>query len=604
MPREDHMTIRRRAAAAAFALAATLSIWGCATRTGTEAVRGDVGQRLDTYLSRATPFGFAGAVLVSRDGEVQLMKGYGEAVRDQGVANTASTVFSAGPIARQFTAAAVLRLEADGRLSTSDTIDRFLADVPQDKAGITLGDLLTNTSGVTDFAVSDGEEVGLDEAVRGILDRPLAFEPGSSRQYSGAGYVLLGAVVERASGKPYEEVLREVVFLPAGMEHTGYRLPDWGGAVVAHWYDGLTDNGSPLDRPSAFSSLLGDGGILTTAGDLLRWYEALRDDTILTAEERERLWSATDGGNAYGWRVEHTDRGLVVQCDGGNGLGSSAAFRWFVDRDLVIAVLCNQSYQGGPLSRAVSGPIETIAFGGGVELPSGATASLSRETLAEFPATYRLLGSDAVFLVSLVGDALSVSTYSQAAIDALYFPASEDPAPHQALNLRANALVAAAVSGAHDVFLRELGDPEVAAGLENALRRRIAQFAARTGQPPIMALSLGTVPWGSEGLLATGVRIRNSRGDGVDVSLLWRDGTFVRLIDRGHVAAFPLVPVSEREFAGYDLELARGVLMSFSRDESGAVSALIVTSGGIGHEAARVGPPAGAAGGAPGGGGP
>ena len=169
---------------------------------------------MDRWLTDA---GFRGAVLVSRNGKVLLRKGYGMADRENGTAWAPDAVFSVGSITKQFTAAAILKLEAQGKLRVEDPIPRFLDEVPADKRAITIHHLLTHTSGLESDFAGDYESVGRDEYAARALASKLRTAPGSQFFYSNAGYSLLGAIVEIASGKPYETYLAENLFLPAGM---------------------------------------------------------------------------------------------------------------------------------------------------------------------------------------------------------------------------------------------------------------------------------------------------------------------------------------------------------------------------------------------------
>jgi CubicO group peptidase (beta-lactamase class C family) len=186
------------------------------------------GRELDVYFSRLEALGFSGTALVRRGAEVILGKGYGWADKSRGRRMTAADVVDLGSIAKQFTAAAILRLEADGKLGTGDPITRFFKDVPPDKRGITLHHLLTHSAGLaSDFAESDYEPVLRDEYVRRALASALLGPPGKRYAYSNAGFSLLAAVVELVSGKNYEAYLADRLFRPTGMTETGYKLPGW-----------------------------------------------------------------------------------------------------------------------------------------------------------------------------------------------------------------------------------------------------------------------------------------------------------------------------------------------------------------------------------------
>src|SRR5262245_61199432 len=184
----------------------------------------EVTARLSDYFQKVAGLGFSGAVLVSSGDKVLLRNGYGWADQTQRIPVTPETVFDIGSITKVFTAVAIMQLEERGKLSTSDKITKYFANVPEDKTNITLHHLLTHTSGLAydDFyapATPEVREILKDRekfATR-ILSFPLAFPPGTNRTYSNSGFSLLAAIVEKLSGQPYEKYLRENVLQPAGM---------------------------------------------------------------------------------------------------------------------------------------------------------------------------------------------------------------------------------------------------------------------------------------------------------------------------------------------------------------------------------------------------
>jgi CubicO group peptidase (beta-lactamase class C family) len=191
------------------------------------------------YLGRLERLGFAGAVLVARNGEPLLAEGYGLADRERGIPWSPGTVSTVGSITKQFTGAAILALAEDGRLRVEDPITAHFEGVPEDKRAITLHQLLTHSSGVVDLeGYGDWDPIGREEFVERILAQPLAFEPGTDYQYSNAGYSLLGAIVEKLTGGSYESFVRERFFVPLGMFETGYVQAGWGEGRLAQGYRG------------------------------------------------------------------------------------------------------------------------------------------------------------------------------------------------------------------------------------------------------------------------------------------------------------------------------------------------------------------------------
>jgi CubicO group peptidase (beta-lactamase class C family) len=286
---------------------------------------------LEAFMERAAAEGFRGAVAVTRGGETLLSAGYGQTNPGDPDASRpidAQTVSTTGSITKQFTGAAILKLAEAGKLSVDDPITKYFEGVPADKRGITIHHLLTHTAGFPGGIGRDSERVGRDEYLRRALDTELLHPPGERYEYSNVGYSLAAAIVEIVSGRGYEEFLRAELFDPAGMEDTGYHRP-WDPARLAH---GVTDDGSDwgtvVERSIVDGGpgwhLLGNGGIHSTPGDMMRWHRALQGDRILSAASKQKLYGkhVEEGGGTwygYGWSIEPTPWGEAVAHNGGNG---------------------------------------------------------------------------------------------------------------------------------------------------------------------------------------------------------------------------------------------------------------------------------------------
>jgi len=333
-----------------------------------------LGEKLDRWLVAAD---FRGNVLVSKGGTVLLRKGYGLADRENGVPYTADTVFDVGSITKQFTAAAILKLEMQGKLHVEDPIGKYFPAVPDDKKTITLHHLLTHTSGLESDFAGDYDPVSRDEYVKRILASKLRSKPGEEYFYANSGYSLLGAVVEIASGKPYEQYLRENLFLPAGMRDTGYKLPEWPQAKVAVGYhDGKRwgrINEKPWDKDGPYWALRANGGISSTLDDLLRWHVALTGDTVLSAAEKEKMFrrQVPEGPGAdtyygYGWSIgESAWGGRLIEHNGGNGTFFADFLRYTDDQIVVILSTNDSEVRGGKIAHALG----RLAHGDDVPVP-------------------------------------------------------------------------------------------------------------------------------------------------------------------------------------------------------------------------------------------
>ena len=284
---------------------------------------------------------------------------------------TPATVFDIGSITKPFTAAAVLRLQEQGRLSVDDPITRFFDGVPADKRGVTLHHLLTHTAGLPDVFGGDYEVAPRDSVVRLALASELAWAPGTRYRYSNVGYTLLGAVIERVSGLGYEAYLREHLLRPAGMDRTGYALPDWDEADVAVGYEDGERWGRPTEKPWADDgphwNLRANGGLLAPLADLYRWHRALEAGTVLSLASQALALTPHAPEDAdsssfygYGWTIQTTGGGArLVSHNGGNGV-FYADFRRYLDDRAVILVATNDT---DVRSRHVLGQVTRVARG-------------------------------------------------------------------------------------------------------------------------------------------------------------------------------------------------------------------------------------------------
>jgi CubicO group peptidase (beta-lactamase class C family) len=293
---------------------------------------------VERFLDRTLPSRATGTAVVVRDGEIVHCRGFTRATG-------CDTVYDIGSITKQFTAAAVMKLEQMGRLNVSDPIGTYIGPVPTDKAGITLRHLLTHTSGLPEALGDDYDVLSREQMLAGALAAPLVSAPGAAFHYSNVGYSVLAAIVERVSGRGYEQFLAERLFRPAGMTQTGYVLPRWRRGRVAVEYDRRgRSHGRPFDHPWApdgpYWNLRGNGGLLSTARDMARWHVALDGSEILGARAKRALFKprvpiAVAGYEgfraAYGWAV---GSGIATH-SGGNGWSYAVVARWLRDGTMV-----------------------------------------------------------------------------------------------------------------------------------------------------------------------------------------------------------------------------------------------------------------------------
>ncbi|MFI6743876.1 serine hydrolase domain-containing protein [Nonomuraea sp. NPDC050451] len=296
-------------------------------------------------------------VMAACGGQIVYCQGFGMADRAAGVHTGCDTVYDVMSITKQFTAAAILKLEMMGKLRVTDPIGSHLGPVPADKEPITLHQLLTHTAGLVEGLGDDYDVLSRDDLLARALASKLHSAPGAGFHYSNVGYSVLAAIIEKVSGVGYERFLAEHLFVPAGMTQTGYVLPKWAGDQVAVEYDDKGDGqGKPVDHPWApdgpYWNLRGNGGMLSTARDMLRWHRALSGTGVLSEAAKRQLFSPhvripeSEEFYGYGWVISDTGHGRIAWHDGGNSW-SFANFARSLDDGVMVFWVSNHAYQQG-----------------------------------------------------------------------------------------------------------------------------------------------------------------------------------------------------------------------------------------------------------------
>ena len=370
---------------------------------GQEPPPADLSVRVDRIFAkfdRTTP---GCAVGLGKDGRTLYAHGYGLANLEYSVPNTDSTVFESGSVAKQFTASALLLLAQDAKLSLDDDIRKYLPEVPTfGGQRITIRNLLTHTSGLRDqwgLLGIEGHPPGSQvHSPMTTLDlvahqKMLNFPPGSDYLYSNTGYALAGLIVQRVSGKTLDEFTQERLFRPLGMTHTQWR-DDFTKVVPnrATAYSGSAATGFHTDMP--FTNMIGNGGVLSTMADLMRWNENLDHPSVGgqsyvdAMQTRMRLSSGRTISYALGLTIADY-HGTREVSHSGSTAGYQTFLARFPEQHVSVAVWCN--YTGanpGSLAHQVADlvlsrtPATTAqASAMKVEVPASA--------LAQWAGTYR-----------------------------------------------------------------------------------------------------------------------------------------------------------------------------------------------------------------------
>lgn len=315
----------------------------------------DALKALRAYLDKAAADGrFSGTALVAKNGKPVFTAVYGMADREKKIPNKLNTQFRIGSMNKMFTATAILQLEQAGKISLSDPLNKYLPDYPNKDlaAKVTIHHLLTHTGGTGDFFGPEFDKHRLE--LRTLQDyvtlygkRDLAFEPGSRWDYSNYGFLLLGLVVEKASGQNYYDYVREHIFKPAGMNSTDSLPEDQAVANRSVGYtkmDGPTEKSNVDTLPYRGTSA---GGGYSTVEDLLAFANALASDKLLDAKHVDLLTvgkvERPGGGSkyAYGFGDETSVDGVRCFGHGGGAPGMNGDLKVCPTSGYTIAVLAN-----------------------------------------------------------------------------------------------------------------------------------------------------------------------------------------------------------------------------------------------------------------------
>ena len=288
------------------------------------------------------------SLAVLRKGKIVLLRSYGLANVEHNVPVKPATIFQSGSMGKQFTAAAIMLLVQENKLSLHDKISSYFPDIPATWKDITVWNLLTHTSGLGDYPpeIDLKRDYTESELLAAFKKAPLDFEAGSSWNYSNVGYVMLGILIRKITGKFYGDFISERIFQPLKM--TTARVISEADIVPnrAAGYRLVKGELKNQDWVSPSTNSTADGSLYFSILDLVRWNAALDTDNPLTQASREKIWTAarlSDGttkGYGFGWHLgEHHGRRLVFH--GGAWQGFKTFIIRFLDTELTIIFLAN-----------------------------------------------------------------------------------------------------------------------------------------------------------------------------------------------------------------------------------------------------------------------
>ena len=386
-------------------------------------------QKVDDLLEAHVEINdFHGTVLLARDGKPLVVKGYGYANIEWQIPNTPDTKFRIGSITKQFTSMLIMQLREAGKVKIEDSVCVYVTPCPEAWKPVTIHHLLTHTSGIPSYTgLAEWRKVNMvpktiDEMIGFFRDLPLQWVPGEKFAYNNSGYFLLGVVIEKATGKKYEEALEAMILDPLGMDDTGY---DWPGTILPKRASGYQGRGPALANAPALDMQqpYAAGSMYSTVEDLLKWDQALYTDALIPSSAKTLMWTPFKDNYAYGWGIREASPATfgyrqVAHSGGINGF-SSMIIRVPEINVTAIVLGNNAASPASPIAR----DLLAIYFGAPYDIPAPKTViALDPKVFDQYVGEYQL-GPNFIMTVSREGNRFMTQATGQPPVE--IFPLSE-----------------------------------------------------------------------------------------------------------------------------------------------------------------------------------
>ena len=308
-------------------------------------------QKIDALLKQYYDYGqFNGSILITENGRVVYKKGFGMANMEWNIPNGTDTKFRIASVTKQFTAAIVLQLVEEGKIRLDGKITDYLTDYRKDTGGkVTVHQLLNHTSGIPDYKNVTSNPYSAADFVKKHVSGDFEFEPGTKYRYNNGGYSMLGAIIEKVTGKSYETVLQERILKPLGMTNSGYGhhaaiLRKHAGSYVKTPAGYV--NAPYIDMAIPYAA----GSMYSTVEDLYKWDQSLYEDKVLSADSRKLMFTPGLSNYGYGIRISDlplgkSDRKTKIIWHGGGGInGFNSLISRAVEKRQTVIILDNGSH--------------------------------------------------------------------------------------------------------------------------------------------------------------------------------------------------------------------------------------------------------------------
>ena len=306
----------------------------------------DHGTKIDALLEKAVDLNlFNGTVLVSKKGEIVYEKAYGYQNVEKNILNTPNTIYQIGSTTKEFTAAVILKLIENHKLSLDEKLSNYFPEIVRSNE-ITIKHLLTHTSGIYEIlrdpkAFNSGSQARSKEQMLSFfINKPLDFDPGTNYSYCNSGYILLGLIIEKVTGKSYEQVVKDFILKPLGMKHTGFDFIGLQSTNKAVGYSKYTKTEKEASKPWDSTATYSAGSLYSTVEDLYRWHKGLLNYKVYNKASLEKATTPFLEGYGLGCWIDMIYDKKVVS-HGGNIFGFTGYFGRIQEEDVSIIILNN-----------------------------------------------------------------------------------------------------------------------------------------------------------------------------------------------------------------------------------------------------------------------
>jgi CubicO group peptidase (beta-lactamase class C family) len=378
----------------------------------------DKAKQLDSLIGYyAKEDNYSGVVFIAEKGRVLFNKAYGYRNAQEKQPHTTGSIFQIGSLTKQFTAEVVLMLAKEKKLELTDKLSKYFPDFPNSEK-INVTHLLSHTSGLYNYTedslfseVLQFKKVSRETMLNLVRNKPIKFEPGSQFSYSNTNYVLLGYIIEKVTGKGYDEVVRNYIFKPLGMKKSGFDYMGLKDKDKSAGYDLLDETNSVPAPPTDYTASFAAGAMYSTAEDLYTWHKALQSYKLLPKDWQEKAYTPNQDRYGFGWLADTAFEKRVLLHSGGISGFTSYILR-VQEEDLCIIMLENN---GNPATDKNNMMIHTLSYfySPRFEMPvAKEPVNVPTELLQQYTGSYAI-NDNFVLEVTLSGKTLYVQATGQ-----------------------------------------------------------------------------------------------------------------------------------------------------------------------------------------------